>query len=410
MIFTREVLHINITIRKDPPEALKIIAASKDADAALLYALIAAHGGSLPENGGESIGFDKPRTERALRMLGLMGIVESGPRMPKEIPSPEPGDILETKRTDPLFTGICGFFEDAAGRLIRVPEASALLFAYRDLGLPADVLMLMIAHCKEKGILTYRTIERLSCQWHDEGVASYADAEALLNRKKESVSRKYRLMSAFGIADRKPSATEDKYLTQWAASDFSEELLKAAYDRTVLRTGKLQWSYMNRILENWKEKGIVTPEDISRLDQPQTSQINTKAEKTEQPEQIAERIFEKLRRDRENELERRRAEMRKDPLFADADQKLRAASSKAVRAELSGNRAVLTGLKEEIARLTALRAERLKAAGHGPDWLSIPPRCPHCQDRGFIGSRMCDCFKETVEKIRSGKLSMESEK
>lgn len=47
---------------------------------------------------------------------------------------------------------------------------------------------------------------------------------------------------------------------------FSDGALAEAYDRTVVSTGALKWPYMNKILVNWHQKGLHTPEEIAQGD------------------------------------------------------------------------------------------------------------------------------------------------
>ena len=47
---------------------------------------------------------------------------------------------------------------------------------------------------------------------------------------------------------------------------FRPETVEIAYDKTVMRTGKRSWKYMDAIIENWSSKGLFTAEDIENED------------------------------------------------------------------------------------------------------------------------------------------------
>ena len=47
---------------------------------------------------------------------------------------------------------------------------------------------------------------------------------------------------------------------------FDCETLMDAYDRTVTNTGSLKWSYMNKIVTSWHEKGLHTLDEIAKHD------------------------------------------------------------------------------------------------------------------------------------------------
>ena len=47
----------------------------------------------------------------------------------------------------------------------------------------------------------------------------------------------------------------------------SESMIKNAYERTIMSTGKLSMAYMNTILKSWAEKGIKTVSQIAEKEQ-----------------------------------------------------------------------------------------------------------------------------------------------
>ena len=47
---------------------------------------------------------------------------------------------------------------------------------------------------------------------------------------------------------------------------FETDAILMAYDRTVTQTGGLKWPYMNKIIHNWHDKGLHTPEEIQAGD------------------------------------------------------------------------------------------------------------------------------------------------
>ena len=47
---------------------------------------------------------------------------------------------------------------------------------------------------------------------------------------------------------------------------FNSGMLAEAYDRTVVRTGKLSWAYMDKIVRSWQQKGLFTTEAVEKGD------------------------------------------------------------------------------------------------------------------------------------------------
>ena len=50
------------------------------------------------------------------------------------------------------------------------------------------------------------------------------------------------------------------------AMGFDSEVLTEAYDRTVTRTGKRSWAYMDKIVRSWQQKGLFTAQDVDKGD------------------------------------------------------------------------------------------------------------------------------------------------
>ena len=60
---------------------------------------------------------------------------------------------------------------------------------------------------------------------------------------------------------------------------FSDDMIRLAYEKTVMNTGKVAFNYMNSILKDWAEKGIKTPADTEKEAKPQ-KEINSHMPKT----------------------------------------------------------------------------------------------------------------------------------
>ena len=54
--------------------------------------------------------------------------------------------------------------------------------------------------------------------------------------------------------------------TKIADEGFSPEAVAIAYDRTLIKLGKLHWSYMDKIFQSWHAKKLHTPAEIEAGD------------------------------------------------------------------------------------------------------------------------------------------------
>ena len=115
--------------------------------------------------------------------------------------------------------------------------------------------------------------------------------------------------------------------------------------------------------------------------------------------------LEEQKRQRQRDLELRRAEVEaRVPRVAEIDACLRKTLLNIARATFRGGDPTkeIEALRDENLALQAERERLLTAAGYPNDVLEDKPACPKCQDKGWIGSRMCDCLKVlcTQEQIK----------
>lgn len=91
---------------------------------------------------------------------------------------------------------------------------------------------------------------------------------------------------------------------------------------------------------------------------------------------------------------RRQEVSEKDPSLNAIEGEIAHLSVEKARRLLSGEENALTGLKEEIAALSAKREALLLSLGYPADYFHPPYFCPDCRDTGYIGNQRCHCLKQ----------------
>ncbi len=388
-----------IEVQKDIRGAMQLLTQAADGDAALLYACAAAAGGTIAlKTAADTLRMDEERTQKAARLLVMYGLGrDAALPPPRGEAEADPGDILKLQREDVAFRGVVRYTENMLGRVLRRRELETLYSVYTELNLPADVLMLLVNDCSMRDNLSAREIERQAYRWADAGLTTYEDAERHMRRQQRLRAEGARVLRMLGIYDRRPSESEGKYIERWSDWGISDELLRLAYDRTVLRCGKLEWRYMNKILENWHSQGFETARQVETGDKKPAQRANAGRERDSVVQTVT-RAFEKKRKMREQRIrERLENLMNSDPRFAENEKQLRLCASRAARAALGGEDA-RAGLEERRDGLLRARQELLRQNGLPPDWLEDRPDCPKCGDRGYIGSSMCECFERACRE------------
>lgn len=382
--------------------AFEALAAIKNPDMALVYMYMCSNDGTCSyTEAAKALDFDEVRLSRTMDLLILYDIAAlEGLSPPRVRSEPAPADLAHEREVNSAFRGLCSYYESLKGDILKKAELQTLYNIYSTLNLPADVLILLINYCKSIERLSPREVERQAYFWHDHGIDTYEKAGKYLTSQNEKRSRIYTITRCLGINDRKLSPTERKYVEAWAEMPVEEEIFTVAYDRTVVRTGKLGWNYMDAILKNWMTKNVRSVSDIENLDKEYVKgpQQKPTVKKQESAESIVMAQYNEKRRHREMRLKSRLTEMtRLSADFAENEKQLKICAGKIARAS-EQEKIQLNNLRQELMRQ---RVSILENAGKPADYLDNSPDCRICGDHGYIGTKMCDCFKREVEKLKT---------
>ena len=272
------------------PESISISGAaadtlltSGDGDAALLYIYILRNGGRLNIASADRELKMNGRASAAARSLQAMGLIKGGAKElenAKEAPKPvKPADKLPEYTADdagravsgdPQFAALVTEVQAVLGVILTSSGLKELLGFYDYLGLPTDVILLLVAHCVAEHEKKYgqgkrptmRAIRSEAYRWADKGVFSLEAANEIIKAGELTKKRKNEIRRILGLQDRSPSPTEERCITEWAEAGYGDELINAAYDKTVLNTGRMVWKYMDSILKSWEQKGLKTMDEV----------------------------------------------------------------------------------------------------------------------------------------------------
>lgn len=261
-----------------PQQAADRLLEAGDGDCALLYLYLVKNGGVL----------DTARAAREMRLtpraiqitamrLTRLGLLSDGVQEPlpsRELPEYPAADVVRRSQSDPAFQALVEEAQQILGRLLTSTEVKKLFGIYDDLSLPADVIMLLIHHCKDEyearygaeRHLGFAVIEKEAFRWFDQELMTYEQAEralAELARRKSLVGE---IQRALGIRGRELTPTERRYIDNWVELGFGPEELAVAADRTITNTGGLKWKYMDTIVRSWHGKGLHSVQDIEQKD------------------------------------------------------------------------------------------------------------------------------------------------
>lgn len=267
---TAQALHIE-------EEQMRKLLGAASPDAALLFLFVSC--GNLPEEAGAALHLSASRLSCATATLRQMGMWPEERRCriaPGERPNYSEQDVLTAMDKDNSFRGLYEEVQRQLGKNLNTEELKILLGFVRYLGLPEDVISMLVCHCKERNRRrgssrnpSLRTIEKEAYHWAEEGIDTLEEAAAYIQYQNVRNSRMSQLLSLLQIRGRALTAAEEKYAQSWLDMGFEDAAIASAYERTCLNTGGLNWAYMNKILQRWHQQGLHTMEAIQSGDRKQ---------------------------------------------------------------------------------------------------------------------------------------------
>ena len=247
---------------------------AKNPDVSLLYLYVTA--GNDPQKAEQELQLSATRLSCAtatLRQLGLWPERKNTPVFSGERPQYTEADVLGAMHTDRPFQALYSEVQRVLGRTLNTEELKILLGFIRYLGLPGDVISVLVCYCKEraraKGNLrnpSLRSIEKEAYYWAEQGIDTMEEAVAFIQNQNIQQSRLSGLLKLLQIRGRTLTPGEERYAKAWLDMGFDDKVIALAYERTCLNTGGLSWAYMNKILTRWNEAGLYTVEQVKAND------------------------------------------------------------------------------------------------------------------------------------------------
>jgi DnaD/phage-associated family protein len=192
--------------------------------------------------------------------------------VPIEFSKPSSAEIAERVSESPKIANLFREIQQKLGKTIGYEGQCTFIMLHDYYGLSPEVLFMMVDYCVSIGKTGYSYIAAVGKSWSEQEVDTIekaADKIASLN----SVEKFWKTFSAeTGINTPRPTAKQIAYIETWTNElkmDYS--LIVKAYEDMAEHTGKLSFSYMNKILESWHSKGFKTITDIENFEKSRTN-------------------------------------------------------------------------------------------------------------------------------------------
>ncbi len=170
------------------------------------------------------------------------------------------------------------------GKIFNLSEVNILVGMLDYLGMSAEAVLLLLAHCRNLGKKSMRSVEKYAYSLVDRGITEPAALEEEFRIAEGLQSFEGEVRRLFGMKTRALTSRESEMLRAWVTFGYGIEIVRFAYELTIQATNEPSVPYTNSILERWHAEGHTTLAEIERAveadKQKKTEKANKKESKT----------------------------------------------------------------------------------------------------------------------------------
>lgn len=263
-------------------QAARRIIGTGNGDCALLYLALLESGGDS-ERARKALKWPADRLNAAYSLLARQELVreETLPQPPAPPENDVPpeysrSDILAALERETSFSGLYRAVESCLGKPMSETDLKSLYTIYDFLALPAEVILLLAHWCVAETERKYgegkrprmTTVKKEAFRWKRLGLDTVEAAEEFLRKQQRLAGRERDILPLLDIRGRPPVDREREYIAAWVDMGFSDDAIRLAYERTLLRKQQMNWAYMNSILKRWHQAGFHTAAQAEAGDKP----------------------------------------------------------------------------------------------------------------------------------------------
>ena len=159
------------------------------------------------------------------------------------------------------------------GKPLTDTERQMYLGFYDDLGLPVNVISVLLEYCIDKNKKHNNYLRTVAYDWSERGISTAEEAEEYISL----FNNEYReILRYFGVSGRDPIEKEIEYMHRWLKQDlWTMPVIKLACEKTVMNKGNASFAYADGIFRKWKKDNIHTVEQIEALEKSYYDNVKT---------------------------------------------------------------------------------------------------------------------------------------
>ncbi|MBQ3566249.1 MAG: DnaD domain protein [Oscillospiraceae bacterium] len=182
-----------------------------------------------------------------------------------------PSEIAERVENSEDVKCLFVMSEQAFARPLTHTEQRGLIWIHDYLGLSTEVILMLATFCISADKSNIKYIETVAADWAEREINTLDLAQSEIKRLEEKQSFNNKIMKIFGM-DRKPTSKQQGFIDDWKQKGYSLELIEYACEKTIENIDKVNFPYINKILENWYSQGLLTRSQIDSYKKPDSDE------------------------------------------------------------------------------------------------------------------------------------------
>lgn len=179
-------------------------------------------------------------------------------------------EVQRLKDEDPGIAHVLSEAERILGKTFTSSDTETIVWLISYAGVPAEVLITVMAYCSGIGKNNLRYIQKVALEWLDSGIDTIEAAEERIHALNEAKSWEGEVKHALEIYGRSLVTKEKEYCESWRLYSINPELIHFAYEKCIEKTAKLSFPYINKLLLSWHQKGFKTPAEAAAENKPKS--------------------------------------------------------------------------------------------------------------------------------------------
>lgn len=200
------------------------------------------------------------------------------PRPLSRVQKPDSVFVAQRLKNDQMLSQLLEEVQKLFGKPLSSGDTATLVMLHDTDGLPCDVLFTLISYCHTIGKDNMRYIEKMAVGWASEDITTMERADKKLAQLEKYGLAWNNVSRIFGLSnDGSPTKAQQENANRWLNEwNFSEEMLREAYERCVNKKNTFSLTYTNGILKNWKKYNINSLKELNDFE----SKKSTDSKKT----------------------------------------------------------------------------------------------------------------------------------